>query len=73
MENTGHHIDLNSAELVFKSGVVGERLVVESALIKKVKNMNNTEGAVSIDNYASELIIGSNHLLQTKIDSFIPD
>ena len=56
---TNHKIDFNSSKLVYKSGDLGKRLVVESSLIKTIPNFNNTQGVCSIDDLSSKIILSS--------------
>ena len=60
---TNHKIDFNSSKLVYKSGDLSRRLVVESSLIKAIPNYNNTQGVCSIDNLSSKIILSSNRSL----------
>ena len=67
--DTGHDINFNSNSLVYKSGNLNNRLIVESALIKKLKTFNNTAGACSIDNLSSHLITSSNRNLRNNLNN----
>ena len=66
---TGHCINFNSSQIVYKSKDLGNRLTVESALIKSVPNFNNTHGACSVDQLSSNLILNSKRTLK----NFVPD
>ena len=70
VESTGHTIDFNHADFVYKSSNVCNRLVVESALIKSIPNFNNTEGAVSVDRCSTKLILNSNRAIKSRLGYF---
>ena len=73
VQETGHDIDFNSGELIYRSNNLSNRLIVESALIKNVANFNNTDGAVSADELSGSLILNSDRRLKSKLRSLHPD
>ena len=73
VQDTGHNINFNNSEMIYRSGALSNRLIVESSLIKNVKNFNNTEGAILVDSLTSSLVLNSNSRLKSKVRSFNPD
>ena len=69
---TGHEINFDSSALIYKSNSLSNRLIVESALIKKIPNFNNTQGACTIDPLSSDLILKSQKFLNSYIRDTVP-
>ena len=66
---SGHDINFNSNQCLFKSTNLSNRLVVESALIKEIPNFNNTSGTCSVDNLSSRIILSSNKFLKNSLSN----
>ena len=66
---TDHPPDWAGARMVYRSANEKKRLVVESALIKKLPNYNLMGGAVSVDPSAAELIINCNKSILINVNS----
>ena len=62
-----HRIDWEQAKVLYHSNDVYNRLTVESALIKEVRNFNNTDGATSIDNFSKSIILSANSSILEKL------
>ena len=52
-----HSIDWNNAKTLYKSNLLSNRLIVESALIKTVPNFNNCQSSVTIEKFAAHTIV----------------
>lgn len=55
-----HAIDWKSAKIVYKSGNLNNRLIVESALIKHIDNFNQTDGVGAVDHATKDIILKTN-------------
>ena len=60
LHDTNHALDWGGSRWVWRSGNEKRRLVVESAIIQQVPNMNLTQGVSSVTLSASELVLKSN-------------
>ena len=70
-DNCSHAMNWEDAKFVFESGVVKERLVVESALISKVNNFNIMEGVTSVDPASADIILRYNRDIKDGIPAEI--
>ena len=57
---TDHPPDWSNSRMVYRSSDLKKRLVVESALIRKINNFNIMGGTVSVDSSTADLILSCN-------------
>ena len=60
VHSTNHAIDWSNSKLIYNFNSLSNRLIVESAMIKRTNNFNNLPGASVIDNLSTSTILTCN-------------